>query len=53
MPAIQATSMAQRREMMHLVEEGHTYVSVAKEMGVSFWTARKWIRQGKRVGRRN
>jgi len=50
MPATQATSIAQRREMMRLVEEGHTYAAVAKQMGISFWTVRKWIRRGKRCG---
>jgi len=59
MPATQSTntpalacgaSVAQRREMMRLVEEGHTYATVAKRMGISFWTVRKWIRQGKRCG---
>ena len=44
MPATQATTLAQRREMMRLVEEGHTYAAVAEHVGVSFWTARKWIR---------
>lgn len=50
MPATQATSIAQRREMMRLEEEGHTYATIAKRMGISFWTVRKWIRQGKRSG---
>jgi hypothetical protein len=53
MPATQATTMAQRREMMRLVEEGHTYAEVAEQIGVSFWTARKWIRLGKRYGKEN
>ena len=53
MPATQATTLAQRREMMRLVEEGHTYAAVAKQVGVSFWTARKWIRLGKRYGVEN
>jgi len=30
MPATQATSIAQRCEMMRLEEEGHTYAAVAK-----------------------
>ena len=53
MPARQPTSIAQRREMVHLAEEGYTYARVAEELGVSFWTARKWIRQGKKVGKEN
>ena len=56
MPATQATTIGQRREMMQLVEAGHTYAGVAAQIGVSFWTARKyprgmiWIRIGKRSG---
>ena len=50
MPATQATTVAQRREMMLLADEGHTYVAIATQVGVSFWTARKWIRQAKRGG---
>jgi transposase len=50
MPATQTTTIAERREMIGLVEEGHTYASAADQAGVSFWTARKWIRQAKRHG---
>ena len=53
MPARQATSIAQRRQMLSLVEEGHSYVEVAEQVGVSFWTARKWIRRGKKEGKEN
>ena len=53
MPATQATTIAQRREMMRLVEEGYTYAEVAQQIDVSFWTARKWIRLGKRCGLEN
>lgn len=53
MPARQATTIGQRREMMRLVEEGNTYAGVAEQLGVSFWTARKWIRIGKRYGVEN
>ena len=49
MPARQATTLAQRREMLRLVEdEGYTYAAVAEQVGVSFWSARKWIRRGRR-----
>jgi len=50
MPARQATSIAQRREMLRLAEEGQSYAGVAEQEGVSFWTARKWIRRGKKSG---
>ena len=50
MPATQATTIAQRREMMRLAEEGHTYAAIAERIGVSFWTTRRWIRQAKRGG---
>jgi len=54
MPARQATTLAQRREMLPLVEEeGYTETVVAEQVGVSFWTARKWIRRGKRHGAEN
>jgi len=54
MPARQATTLSQRREMLRLVEEeGSPYTAVAEQVGVSFWTARKWIRRGKRHGVEN
>jgi len=53
MPATQATTIVQRREMLLLAEEGQTYAAVAEQVGVSFWTARKWIRLGKRCGKEN
>lgn len=53
MPATQETTVTQRREMMLLVEEGQTYAAIAEQVGVSFWTARKWIRQAKRTRAEN
>lgn len=53
MPATQATTIADRCEMMRLAEEGHTYAAAADQVGVSIWTARKWIRIGKRCGKEN
>ena len=50
MPATRATTVAQRREMMLLAEEGYPYTAIAEQVGVSFWTARKWVRQAKRGG---
>ena len=46
MPARQATTIEQRQEMMRLVEEGHTYAGAAEQVGVSYWTARKWMQIG-------
>lgn len=53
MSARKATSVSQRREMLHLADKDCTFAEVAEEVGVSFWTARKWIRQGKKVGEEN
>jgi len=50
MPARQATTIEQRQEMMRLVEKGYTYAGVAEQVGVSYWTARKWIRIGEKCG---
>ena len=50
MPATRATTVQQRREMAYLADQGETYQSVADQTGVSFWTARKWIRQARRGG---
>ena len=50
MPATQATTIAQRHEMMRLTEEGYTYAEATQQTGVSFWTARKWVRIGKKHG---
>jgi transposase len=54
MPARQATTLVHRRELLRLAEEeGYTYAAIAKQVGVTFWTARKWIRRGKRDGAEN
>ena len=50
MPATLATTVAQRREMMLLAEEGYPYTAIAEQVEVSFWTVRKWVRQAKRGG---
>lgn len=50
MPATQATHLQQRQEMVRLAEVGQTYQAVAGQTGVSFWTARKWIRRAKQGG---
>ncbi|MBU0702609.1 MAG: helix-turn-helix domain-containing protein [Chloroflexi bacterium] len=50
MPATQATTVQQREKMVRLADQGETYQSVADQTGVSYWTARKWIRQARRGG---
>jgi hypothetical protein len=50
MPATRATTVQQRQEMARLFEQGLTCQAIAVQLGVSFWTARKWIRQAKRGG---
>lgn len=50
MPATRATTIQQRQEMAQLSAQGQTCQAIAVQMGVSFWTARKWIRQAKRGG---
>jgi hypothetical protein len=36
--------------MVHLAGQGKSYQAVADQTGVSFWTARKWIRRGRQGG---
>jgi len=36
--------------MAQLSAQGQTYQAIAVQIGVSVWTARKWIRQAKRGG---
>jgi len=50
MPATRATTIQQRQEMAQLADQGESYLQAAKRTGVSFWTARKWIRQAQRGG---
>ena len=50
MPATRATTVQQRQEMARLADQGESYQVVADQIGVSFWTARKWIRQARRDG---
>ena len=50
MPATRATTVQQRQQMAHLAAQGKSYRTVANETGVSFWTARKWIRRARRGG---
>jgi len=50
MPSTRATTVQQRQEMAGLAEQGESYRAVANQTGVSFWTARKWIRRAKQGG---
>jgi hypothetical protein len=50
MPATRATNVQQRQEMARLADQGESYRAVAERTRVSFWTARKWIRQARRGG---
>jgi len=50
MPATRPTTVQQRQEMARLADQGESYQTVADQMGVSFWTARKWIRKARQGG---
>lgn len=50
MPATRATNVQQRQEMARLSAQGESYQATADQTGVSFWTARKWVRQAKKGG---
>ncbi len=45
MPVTRATTVQQRQEMARLAQAGLSQPAVASQVGVSFWTARKWIRR--------
>jgi hypothetical protein len=50
MPSTRPTTVQQRCEMARLADDSHTYQAVAGQSGVSFWTARKWIRRAQKGG---
>jgi Homeodomain-like domain-containing protein/integrase-like protein len=50
MPATRMTTVQQRQEMAHLAAAGQPYQVIADQIGVSFWTARKWIRRANQGG---
>lgn len=50
MPATRASTIQQRQAMAELTAQGHSYQAVAQQLGLSFWTVRKWARQAKRGG---
>ncbi len=50
MPATRATIVQQRQEMARLADGGLTYPAIAKRIGVSVWTVRKWVRRARQGG---
>lgn len=50
MPATRASTIQQRQAIADLTAQGHSYQAVAQQLGLSFWTVRKWARQAKRGG---
>jgi hypothetical protein len=50
MAATRATTIQQRQAIADLTSQGHSYQAVAGQLGLSFWTVRKWARQAKRGG---
>src|SRR6266498_2191043 len=50
MPASRPSTIQQRQEMARLSEAHETQKAVAQQLGVAFWTARKWIRRAKHGG---
>lgn len=50
MPATRPTTIQERQEMARLSEAHETQKAVAEQLGVAFWTARKWIRRAKHGG---
>ena len=45
MPATRPTTIQQRQEIMQLAQTGLSHQSIAQDVGVSVWTARKWARR--------
>ena len=50
MPVTRATNVQQRQEMARLANAGQSQQAAADQLGVSFWTARKWIRRAHQGG---
>lgn len=50
MPATRATTIQQRQAIAELTAQGQSYQTVAQQLGLSFWSVRKWARQAKRGG---
>lgn len=45
MPATRATTIQQRQEIMQLVQAGYSFHSIADQVDISYWAARKWARR--------
>jgi hypothetical protein len=45
MPATRPTTIQQREEIRQLVQVGLSHPAIAQVLGVSIWTARKWVRR--------
>jgi hypothetical protein len=50
MPATRATTVQQRQGMARLSAQGESCQVIADQTGVSFWTARKWVRRAQKGG---
>lgn len=50
MAATRATTIQQRQAIADLTSQGQSYQAVVQQLGLSFWTVRKWARQAKRGG---
>lgn len=45
MPATRATTVQQRKQIMELVQSGHSCAAIARQLKLSHWTVRKWSRR--------
>jgi DNA-binding CsgD family transcriptional regulator len=50
MAATRATTIQQRQAIADLTSQGQSYQAVARQLGLSLWTVRKWARRAKRGG---
>lgn len=44
MPATRASTIQQRQAIADLTAQDHSYQAIAQQLGLSFWTVRKWAR---------
>ncbi|MFN8453884.1 MAG: helix-turn-helix domain-containing protein [Anaerolineae bacterium] len=50
MAATRATVIQQRQAIAELTSQGQSYEAVAEQLGLSYWTVRKWARRAKGGG---